>query len=69
MGKIARKIWTLHGDLLGTMSQGRALVVGTRLASRTRPPVDRIARTVYSGGSEWGVGSGAEEQILLYCCR
>lgn len=63
VGKIARKLWTLHGDLLGTMSQGRALVVGTRLASRTRPPVDRIARTVYSGGSEWGV-----EQRNRYCC-
>ena len=60
VGKIARSSWTVGCNSLGTMSHGRALVVGTRLASRTRLPVERIARTV-SGGSEYG--SVAEEQI------
>eukprot|EP00752_Nemacystus_decipiens_P013302 g11782.t1 len=34
------------------MAQGRALVVGKRLASRTRHPVERIARTVSGGNTQ-----------------
>lgn len=49
--EIHRRRWVMSWTLPGAMLQGRALVVGTRWASRTLPAERIIARTL-SGGSE-----------------